>query len=1859
MKNYFNHWGISVILILLWAPLQAQKPPKTLVYEAQPTLIVLPEGQSFNRTNVSVLGQEVLGLNQDSSFELDRQNTDELGYTHDVYTQYYQGIPVAFAELKIHSFQGQVKSLTNTTVPIENIELRPVLSSTSAFNSAKAHVNAQTYLWEDQVSSEMMDYNIPQGDLVIMAPLRDVLNEPRLAYKFDIYATEPLYRADVYVDATNGRVLFENKKIHHADTPATGTSLYNGTVSFTADSFSSGYRLRQTTDGNGIETYDMNSSTQYQNATDVVSATTTFGGSTDIGVQAHWGAEQTHKYFLQNHNRNSYTGTGTVIRSYVSYGNNYVNAFWNGSVMTYGDGDGNNYGPLVSLDIVGHEITHGVTEYAANLVYSYESGALNESFSDIFGEAIENFGAGTNDWLMGDQIGAGGSGGALRSMSNPNQFGDPDTYLGTNWYTGSGDNGGVHYNSGVQNYWFYLLTVGGTGTNDFGDPFDVTGIGMEKAAAISYRNLTVYLGVNSQYTDARDGAIQSAIDLYGENSAEVASVIAAWAAVGLPLPAPPVCQPNPIELSITFDNYPEETSWRLTDADGNTITAAAYSTANPDGSTVNVTFPTLTEGTYFFTISDSYGDGICCAYGSGSYSLSSPNGVFKTGGSFGSSETTEMCIVPEVDTTPPVITLLGDNPMTLYVDQTFDDPGATAVDNVDGDISGAIVVTGSVNTATAGTYPLLYDVADAAGNQADTQTRTVNVLEDTTAPSVPLNLSASGITTTSFTLSWEPSNDNVGVTDYEVFIDGISQGTQPGTSALIGGLNPSTAYSATVRALDAAGNASGLSNALTVTTATPPDTIAPTVPDGLTASNIGETAFDLSWNSATDNVGVSGYEIFQDGSSIGTLAATSQNISGLSPDTSYSYTVRAYDAAGNFSAQSAPLSVTTLAPPPDTEAPSVPNNLIASDVTHVSFRVDWDPSGDNVGVTGYNIVLDGQFLGTTTSTNYLFENRASSTTYGVQVSAFDAAGNTSALSNTLSVTTQDPPDTEAPSVPTELTVGGATETTLDVSWNISTDNVGVTGYELFQDGQSQGTYTSNFATVTGLNPGTVYSYQVRTFDAAGNQSALSAAVTGRTLEPAPTCDDGIQNGNETGVDCGGPDCAPCATTVTLHEGYFESGWDGWIDGGSDCSRYTGGTYAFEGNAAINIQDNSGSASSMRLLGLDLSPYESVVISFHFYARSMEFGEDFFLQYYNGSDYTTIGQWRSGFEFNGNGFYSDELTINASDYNFSSNSGFRFYCDASGNPDDIYIDAVVIVGDIGGPDTVPPVITLNGDNPMTLTVGDTFSEPGYTATDNIDGNITANVDVTGSVDTSVPGTYTVNYSVTDSAGNTANVDRVVVVNPDTAPPVITLNGENPMTVYVGQSYSDPGATAFDNVDGDLTSQIQTTGTVDTSIVGTYVVTYTVSDAAGNSASATRTVNVVTDTVAPVITLNGENPMDINLGGTYVEPGATAVDNLDGDLTAQIEITGEVNTAVAGPYVVSYSVTDSSGNTASVDRRVNVIADTTPPVITLLGENPMALTQGDPYVEPGYTATDNVDGDLTGSVVVSGTVNTAVVGTYTLTYSVSDSSNNASSETRTVNVNEPSNSVIVHQECFENGWGDWIDGGSDCQYYTGSWSPEPTASIRIRDNSGVRSSTTLNGVDLSAHTTFNIRFLFVGVGMENGEDFWLRIQDGSGSWNTYVVYVAGSDFSNGTIYEATVTFNTADFNNPNNLSFRFQNDASNNNDQIYIDCVVITGDPSANLIDGIVPIQSRDLGQWANSSDMEELSIAPVPAKTYIEVLISGMTLNTPYVIYSTLGQKVQEGVMSEGIIDVNALPSGLYLFETYDDEERVIKSFVKE
>ena len=177
----------------------------------------------------------------------------------------------------------------------------------------------------------------------------------------------------------------------------------------------------------------------------------------------------------------------------------------------------------------------------------------------------------------------------------------------------------------------------------------------------------------------------------------------------------------------------------------------------------------------------------------------------------------------------------------------------------------------------------------------------------------------------------------------------------------------------------------------------------------------------------------------------------------------------------------------------------------------------------------------------------------------------------------------------------------------------------------------------------------------------------------------PTCDDGIQNGDETGVDCGGSSCAPCATgTTILHEGYFESGWDGWSDGGSDVARYRG-SRSYEGQYSIRIRDNSGTASAMTSQSFNLTGFNQVEVEFYFYSYSMESGEDFWLRYYNGSSWTTVATWARGTSFNNNSFYTATVTLDATNFNFASNSQFRFQCDASGNADYIYIDQVTITG----------------------------------------------------------------------------------------------------------------------------------------------------------------------------------------------------------------------------------------------------------------------------------------------------------------------------------------------------------------------------------------------------------------------------------------------------------------------------------------------------------------------------------------------------------------------------------------------------
>ena len=410
-------------------------------------------------------------------------------------------------------------------------------------------------MWQNQENEAFAKENEargtykPKGELVVIEEYFKNTGIMRLAYKLDIYASAPISRTDIYIDAISGEILYRNATIKHANVVGTAATTYSGSRSITADSFNGAYRLRETAHGLGIETYNANRSNSYTSAVDftdndnnwtAAERTTNFD---QIALDAHWGATATYDYFKNVHGRNSYDNANAKIKSYVHFddvpgGAGFENAYWNGSVMTYGDG-ATRFKPLASLDVCGHEIGHAICEKTANLAYQRESGGMNEGFSDIWGAAIEAYSTtGKATWLIGEDIDKVRP--SLRSMSNPNAEGQPDTYGGTYWQnpncgtpTQNNDYCGVHTNSGVLNYWFYLLSVGGSGTNDISQAFSVSALTIDKAAKIAFRTEATYLSANSTYANARTFAIKSAQDLYGVNSNEEIQTTNAWHAVGV------------------------------------------------------------------------------------------------------------------------------------------------------------------------------------------------------------------------------------------------------------------------------------------------------------------------------------------------------------------------------------------------------------------------------------------------------------------------------------------------------------------------------------------------------------------------------------------------------------------------------------------------------------------------------------------------------------------------------------------------------------------------------------------------------------------------------------------------------------------------------------------------------------------------------------------------------------------------------------------------------------------------------------------------------------------------------------------------------------------------------------------------------------------------------------------------------------------------------------------------------------------------------------------------------------------------------------------------------------------------------
>ncbi|MFF2504561.1 M4 family metallopeptidase [Streptomyces sp. NPDC058067] len=456
---------------------------------------------------------------------------DRDGTTHTRYERTYGGLPVLGGDLVVDTAKsGKTEGVTRAS----KAALKGV-ATTAAVKPAAAERQAVKAATADGSKKTTAD-RAPRK-VVWMAK-----GKPTLAYETVVGGLQDdgtPNQLHVVTDAATGKKLYEWQGIENG----TGNTQYSGTVTLGTSQSGSTYSLNDAARG-GHKTYNLNhgssgTGTLYSGADDVWgngSASNTETAAAD----AHYGAALTWDFYKNVMGRSGIRGDGVAAYSRVHYGNAYVNAFWDDSCfcMTYGDGSGN-LKPLTSIDVAGHEMTHGVTAATAGLNYSGESGGLNEATSDIFGTSVEfyaNNASDVGDYLIGEKIDINGDGSPLRYMDKPSKDGGS----ADSWYSGVG-NLDVHYSSGVANHFFYLLSEGsgakvinGVSYNSpTSDGLPVTGIGRDKAALIWFKALTTKFTTTTDYAGARTGTLAAAGELYGTTSAEYKAVQDAWAGVNV------------------------------------------------------------------------------------------------------------------------------------------------------------------------------------------------------------------------------------------------------------------------------------------------------------------------------------------------------------------------------------------------------------------------------------------------------------------------------------------------------------------------------------------------------------------------------------------------------------------------------------------------------------------------------------------------------------------------------------------------------------------------------------------------------------------------------------------------------------------------------------------------------------------------------------------------------------------------------------------------------------------------------------------------------------------------------------------------------------------------------------------------------------------------------------------------------------------------------------------------------------------------------------------------------------------------------------------------------------------------------
>ncbi|MDR2236130.1 MAG: M4 family metallopeptidase [Chryseobacterium sp.] len=553
---------------------------------------------------------ELLGTGSDHSYRFLKKNKDELGIIHSVYEHYYKGVKVMDDMILLHEKDGRLIYVNGEI--ITDINLAPKQQPTL-----------------QKIRTVILSDLQPKGKVTI-SNIEEVITKVNNGRKASLYHTskvealsvKPLKAYTYYIDNVSGKVVKKISRVHDADTPSQSATYYKGTQSITVDSYNSQYRLKDnarnihTRNGTNLDIDTVNGG--IISVEEYISPEANYtADDTKPAVEVHWGMKNAYDYYMTRHNRNSFDGNGAQIDNYYNFDFGGFTGGANAAALDtplYGGivcmlyGNGTLFGgiftitnPVVGIDVAGHEYSHLIIgrNGLGGLNYEGESGAINESIADMLGTAIEFYSGSNPNWTIGEGIPTSSilnpsPSPYMRSMSDPNNVDpgpQPDTYNGTHWASTDNpsednDRGGVHTNSGVGNYWFYLLSQGGSGTNDIGNAYNVTGITIEKAEKIIYRALHQYMTPNTTYLDAYNATKQAVTDLYGASSNEQQQNVKAWYGVGIGDGVLAVKEtiraedsfriyPNPVKNGVfTIENNKNNTSFEMYDMSGRLIKTA-------------------------------------------------------------------------------------------------------------------------------------------------------------------------------------------------------------------------------------------------------------------------------------------------------------------------------------------------------------------------------------------------------------------------------------------------------------------------------------------------------------------------------------------------------------------------------------------------------------------------------------------------------------------------------------------------------------------------------------------------------------------------------------------------------------------------------------------------------------------------------------------------------------------------------------------------------------------------------------------------------------------------------------------------------------------------------------------------------------------------------------------------------------------------------------------------------------------------------------------------------------------------------------------------------------------------------------